>query len=267
MARARIAFLGLGEMGRRMARRLIASGHDVTVWNRTPERCAGFPRRAKTAAEAVDGAELAILMVRDGTAVEEVTRGLPRQLTVVDMSTSGPATARMLGERFEAACDAPVGGSLGEAEQGTLAVYAGGAGEVVTQVAPVLAELGEVHRMGPLGCGQAVKLIGNLLMLANTAALGEALEMADAAGLERQATLRALAAGPGDSRAVRHKGPKMAAGEFGPPARFTLELAHKDAELAREMGGGPIAELVERLYAQALAAGPGNRDYSAVASR
>jgi 3-hydroxyisobutyrate dehydrogenase-like beta-hydroxyacid dehydrogenase len=263
----RIGFLGLGEMGGRMARRLEAHGHRVTVWNRTPERARGFANTAPSPAGATAGADLAITMVSDVDALDQVTRGLPRELLVVDMSTTGPAGARLLAERFDRACDAPVGGSLSEAEEGSLAIYLGGEPAVADEVEPVLRGLGEVHRMGPLGSGQAIKVIGNLLMLSNVAAVGEALAMAGAAGLDPEATLSALAAGPGDSRAVRAKGPMILAGEFGPPARFPVRLAHKDARLAREMGGGPYAELAERIYGQAEQAGRGEQDYSAVAAR
>jgi 3-hydroxyisobutyrate dehydrogenase-like beta-hydroxyacid dehydrogenase len=159
------------------------------------------------------------------------------------MSTSGPACALRLGERFAAVCDAPVGGSLTEAEEGTLTIYAGGDEAVVDRLAPLLAELGTVHRMGELGSGQTIKVIGNMLMLANTAALAEGLSVAADAGLDPERTLAALAAGPGTSRAVTHKGPAIVRGDLGPPARFTLRLAAKDAELARRMSGAAVAEL------------------------
>jgi 2-hydroxy-3-oxopropionate reductase len=249
-----------------MARRLMESGVDVTVWNRTPERAEGFPARAATPEQAVEGADVAIVMVTDGSAVDAVTAGLPRELTVVDMSTSGPECALRLGERFGAVCDAPVGGSLSEAESGTLAVYAGGEDEVVDRVEPLLACMGTVYRMGPLGSGQAIKLAGNMLMLANTAALAEVLKVVDDNGIDPEVALDALAAGPGASRAITHKGPVMVQGDFGPPARFTLELAAKDAELAKQMMGTPTARLVAQTYRRALDMGLGEMDYSAVAA-
>ncbi len=250
-----------------MARRLMESGLEVTVWNRSPGPAAAFPRAAGTPVEASAAADLAILMVTDQAAVEQVTRDLPRGLTVVDMSTSGPAAARMLGERFAQACDAPVGGSLTEAESGSLAIYAGGADPVVDRVSPVLERLGTVHRMGPLGSGQTVKVIGNLLMLCNVAALGEGLEMARRAGLDPERTLEALAAGPGASRAITAKGAQIAAGEFGPPARFRLRHALKDAQLARGLGGSDgFAELVAARLRAGVEQGRGEQDYSALAA-
>jgi 3-hydroxyisobutyrate dehydrogenase-like beta-hydroxyacid dehydrogenase len=250
-----------------MAARLIERGIDVTVWNRNPARCEGFPQVAATQTQAAAGADVVVLMLADAAAVDEVTRPLPEQLTVVDMSTSGPECARMLGHRFRHACDAPVGGSLSEAEQGTLAVYAGGEDELVTSLEPLLSLLGAVHRMGPLGSGQSIKLAGNMLMLANTAALAEALDLVRRLGLDPERALAALAAGPGSSRAVTHKGPAMLRREYGPPARFTLRLAAKDALLARELSGGPVSAMVARLYQQALDQGLGDRDYSAVWER
>ncbi len=267
MAEPRVAFLGLGEMGRRMARRLMDSGLEVIVWNRSPGPSQGFPQAASTPAEAAARADVAILMVTDQAAVAEVTRDLPPDLIVVDMSTSGPAAAWMLGERFAQACDAPVGGSLTEAESGTLAIYAGGPDPVIDRVAPVLERLGTVYRVGPLGCGQAVKVIGNLLMLCNVAALGEGLEMARRAGLDPRRTLEALAAGPGASRAITAKGAQIVAGEFGPPARFRLRHALKDAELARGLPGSDgFAELVTARLRAGAEHGRGEQDYSALAA-
>ncbi len=262
---ARVAFLGLGAMGRRMARRLVDGGVEVTAWNRSPEAMEGFSVTAASPAAAAEGADVAILMVADDRAVDEVTQELPRTLTVIDMSTSGPACALRLGERFAAACDAPVGGSLPEAEAGTLAVYAGGEAEVVDRVEPLLARMGTVYRMGGLGSGQAIKLAGNMLMLANTAAVAEVLAMAGREGIDPERALEALAAGPGTSRAVTHKGPAIVRGDFGPPARFTLRLAAKDARLAQELLGGPVSELVAATYARALGRGLDESDYSAVA--
>ena len=266
MTGARVAFLGLGEMGRRMAARLERRGHRVVVWNRSEGPAAAFAHTAPTPRDAAERADLVLLMVTDAAAVGDVTRDLPERTPVVDMSTSGVACARALGERFATVCDAPVGGSLSEAENGTLAVYAGGTAAAVDLVEPVLRDLGTVHRMGPLGSGQAVKVIGNMLMLCNVAALGEALRMAAAAGLDPERTLAALDAGPGSSRAVRTKGPGIVAGAFGPPARFPVRLAHKDLRLALEMGGGEFAALAERLLERAEAEGRGDQDYSTVAA-
>ena len=198
-------------MGRRMAARLESQAVEVTVWNRSRGPEEGFARAAESPASAVAAAEVVILMLADSDAVEQVTAGLPRDRTVVDMSTSGPACARLLGDRFQAACDAPVGGSLSEAESGTLAVYAGGDASTVDRVAPLLGLMGTVHRMGPLGSGQVVKLVGNMLMLANTAALAEGLEVARRHGLDPELTLEALAAGPGSSRAVTQRGRRWCA--------------------------------------------------------
>lgn len=248
-----------------MAARLAADGLDVTVWNRSPERTDGFDKVAATPREAAEGADFVILMVTNGAAVDEVTRELPRATTVIDMSTSGPATARRLGERFDAVVDAPVGGSLTEAESGTLAIFAGGDPAVVDRVSPVLERLGEVHRMGPLGSGQTVKVIGNLMMLGNTAVAGEALRMAEEAGLDPERALPALVAGPGSSGALQRKGRTIVDREFGPPARFRLRHALKDAELAREMGAGPFADLVAARLREGVEQGRGEQDYSALA--
>jgi 3-hydroxyisobutyrate dehydrogenase-like beta-hydroxyacid dehydrogenase len=270
MSEGRVAVLGMGAMGSRMARRLEECGLRVTVWNRTPERCGGFADAASTPSEAVDGARLAILMLADVRAIDEVTRGLPPGLCVVDMSTSGPGAPRLLASRFELPVDAPVGGSISEAEEGALSVFASGEEAALDRAQPVLEELGSVRRVGPLGAGQVVKLTGNLLMLANVAALGEGLAMARRAGLDPDLLLDALEASPGDSRALRRKGRQILDGSFGPPARFALRHALKDADLARDLAretrsSAFFAGLVGELLAHAVAQGRGEQDYSAVA--
>jgi 3-hydroxyisobutyrate dehydrogenase-like beta-hydroxyacid dehydrogenase len=199
MAAFRVAFLGLGAMGSRMARRLLEVGVDVTVWNRTADRAEGFPARAATPEQAAEGADVAIVMVADGEAVDDVTAGLPTQLTVVDMSTSGPVCALRLNERFSAVCDAPVGGSLSEAESGTLAIYAGGEDQVVERVEPLLAHMGTVYQMGPPGSGQAIKLAGNMLMLAaKDARLANVMLASPTSKLVAETYGRALGAGLGE---------------------------------------------------------------------
>ncbi len=267
----RVAFLGLGAMGSRMARRLESCGAEVAVWNRTRERCAGFAHSAATPDEAARDAELAILMLADAAALDAVSARLPRELPVVDMSTSWIDGPRLLAARFDAPVDAPVGGSISEAEEGRLAIFASGEERALDAVEPVLAHLGRVRRVGPLGCGQAVKLAGNLLMLSNVAALGEALAMLRRAGVDAETALAALAESPGDSGVLRRKGRQICDGSFGPPARFALRHALKDAELARLLAretrsSALYASLAAELLAAAAAAGRGEQDYSAVAA-
>lgn len=132
---ARVAFIGLGGMGSRMARRLVEAGNELTVWNRTRERAGALGAVvAATPAEAVAGAEVAITMVADPAALAAVTEG-PEGLaagarqgtTVIEMSTVGPAAIRRLAQVLDAdLLDAPVLGSLSEAEAGTLTVFVGG---------------------------------------------------------------------------------------------------------------------------------------------
>src|SRR3954452_2943393 len=116
-----IAVLGLGAMGSRIARRLLAAGHEVVVWNRTAARAAGFPHIAATASEAAAAADVTITMLTNAEALHEVARGIePRVL--IEMSTVGPDAVRELAQRLEV-IDAPVLGSRSEAEAGTLHVF------------------------------------------------------------------------------------------------------------------------------------------------
>jgi 3-hydroxyisobutyrate dehydrogenase-like beta-hydroxyacid dehydrogenase len=177
----RIAFLGLGRMGAPMAGRLLAAGHELTVWSRTREHAEALADRATVAdspAAAGAKAEIAVTMLTDGGALEEVAlgrdglaEGLPSGSLHVDMSTTGPAPARKLAKALEpreiAFVDAPVAGSTGPAAEGRLAIMIGGDAEAVERARPLLAVLGDPDRtfhVGPVGAGQAAKLMVNLVL-------------------------------------------------------------------------------------------------------
>src|SRR6185437_5672003 len=207
-----IASLGLGRMGAAMAARLLAAGHEVHVWDRTPDRAAPLvaagARAAPSPAAAARGAGVVITMLTDAAAVEAVL--------------SGPDGA--LAGRRPGLVDAPVAGSVAEAAAGELIILAGGPDEAIDRAAPVLAALGTVRRCGGVGAGSALKLVLNTALVTAVAALADALAVADAAGVDRAAALDALAAGP-LSGAV---GRATATG-----ASFPVALAAKDLALAR----------------------------------
>ncbi|MFT7839341.1 NAD(P)-dependent oxidoreductase [Saccharothrix sp. BKS2] len=272
----RLAFLGLGRMGSLMAGRLVAAGHELTVWNRTAERTAPLvdagARAAGTPAEAVAGAELVITMLTGPEAVEAVfagpdgaAAGLADGALVVEMSTIGPRAVAALRELLPGGArlvDAPVKGSLPAASSGELGIYAGGSADDVAAASEVLAVLGKVKHVGPLGAGASVKLLVNIVLGASFVMVGEALALADELGLDQELALTAL-----EGTVVSPLVPRVRKKLDDPGStQFSLGLAEKDLRLVLEAGGvdgGVVAGARERLAA-AVRDGLGDDDISAV---
>lgn len=277
---ANVAFLGLGGMGSRMAARLLDAGHQVVVWNRTPERARDLVARgatpADTPAAAAAQADLVITMLADPAALREVTEGsdgvvtgVSAGTTLAEMSTVGPEAVRRLSTvvpRGVEMMDAPVLGSVSEAESGTLRIFVGGSDPVVARWTPVLSALGTPMHVGPLGAGAAAKLVANSTLFGTLVVLGEALALAEALGLPRDVAFHVLSATPIGPQADRRR-PAVESGQF--PLRFAMSLARKDADLvtgAAEAAGLnlPAAEAAGAWVAAAVEAGRGKDDYSAV---
>jgi 3-hydroxyisobutyrate dehydrogenase len=251
-----IAVLGTGRMGSAIALRLLASGYQVTAWNRTTSRAAPLAgdgvRVAASPAEAARDAAVVITMLTDAAAVEAVLFGesgaapvLRPGACLVQMSTIGPGQVRELARRLPAGVgvvDAPVGGSVAAAAAGELTVLAGGEPATVDQVAPVLAALGTVRDCGPLGGGAAMKIVLNTALATAMAALADTLAVADAVGVDRATALPALAAGPLGGAVAR----ATATGAW-----FRVALAAKDLDLALAELRGTDATVV-RAAAQML---------------
>jgi 3-hydroxyisobutyrate dehydrogenase/2-hydroxy-3-oxopropionate reductase len=275
-----VAVVGAGAMGGRIARRLLESGVEVVVWNRSRDKLQPLEELGATAAgtpaEATRRAEVVITMVADPAALRAVTQG-PDGIaaaaadghTLIEMSTVGPAAVHELAGRLPAGVgllDAPVLGSLSEVESGTLSIFAGGDRELFERRRGLLELLGSLQYVGPTGSGAAAKLVANSTLFGVLGALGEALALADRLGLAREAAFSVLAATPLAAQAERRR-PAVESGDY--PPRFALSLAHKDAglvvEAAREAGLEPaIAEAMRRALAAADDAGWGERDYSSL---
>jgi 3-hydroxyisobutyrate dehydrogenase-like beta-hydroxyacid dehydrogenase len=276
-----IAFCGLGQMGAPMAGRLLDAGHDVTVWNRSPERAAPLvargARQAASPAEAATGAEVVMTMLADPSALEHVVfgaggvaAGVASGATLVEMSTVGPDVVRDLAARAPEGVqvlDAPVLGSVPQATEGSLKIFVGGDAAVVRRLSSVLEAMGTPAHLGPLGSGAAMKLVANSTLGAAMSGLAEALALADALGLAEGPVLDILADSP-IGATVRSKRALIEGGEYR-PANFKLALAAKDLGLVT--GAAEAAGLDLRLARAALAwfeqaedAGLGDRDYSAV---
>lgn len=274
----KVAFLGLGAMGTPMARRILKAGFPLTVWNRNPKRAhalaaegaevATTPRRAALAAEVV------ATMLADPAAVDAVANGSDGLLAGLsggkvwlDFSTVTPADSRRFQEfaRLRGAdfCDVPVAGSIQAAAEGTLTILAGGDGDVLDSVTPLLAAVSKgVERFGPVGQGSAMKLVNNLTFGVGLAMFGEALGLAARLGLPEERVTAWLLAAPSTPPYVQRKIEFLKAG--GKPAQFGLALMEKDLHLALQAAGGdlPVVAGAEEEFRRASAAGLGGEDFS-----
>ena len=283
----RVAFLGLGRMGAPMAGRLSNAGHDVVVWSRTRAHAAALAGQAQVArspADAGSTADVAITMLTDGGALEEVVLGrdglaggLASGSLLIDMSTTGPAAARKVAEALEGRgvefVDAPVAGSVGPATEGTLAIMVGGSDEAVGRAWPLLEVLGDPERtwhVGPVGAGQAAKLMVNLVLGGVTAAVAEGFTLGRSLRLSPADALDVLEGASVAAQTVRSKRDLLTSGDYGNPG-FRLALMHKDLRLALDAARAaraslPATERVAELYAGAKGRGLADQDYAAVAA-
>jgi 3-hydroxyisobutyrate dehydrogenase-like beta-hydroxyacid dehydrogenase len=279
---ATVGVVGLGAMGGRIARRLADAGHELVVWNRDPAKAEPLVEAgaiaAATPADVARRVEAVITMVADPRALVDVTEGgegvvagLGEGATLIQMSTVGPDSTSRLAALLpeEALLDSPVLGSVSEVESGTLNVFVGGAPEPVERWLPLLSTLGTVVHLGPVGAGTAAKLVANTTLVGVIGILGEALAVAEALGLSRDAAFEVLGKTALASQAERRR-PAVETGEY--PPRFALYLARKDADLILEAAAKSGIELrlttaADEWLADAENAGLGDEDYSAVLAR
>jgi 3-hydroxyisobutyrate dehydrogenase-like beta-hydroxyacid dehydrogenase len=280
----RVAFLGLGIMGSRMAANLARAGFELTVWNRTSSRAKAFSAEhgakvAPTPAAAASASDAVVTMVVDGPQVEHVllgpdgvVEGSPDGLLCVDCSTIGPAATRSIADRLEsrgaAMVDAPVTGSAPRAEDGTLTIMAGASDEDFERARPVLEAMGRlIVHAGPVGHGQMVKLINNAVAATNAATLGQALLVAARGGVDLDALTAVLGAGSGGSAMVDLKAGPMREHDY--TTLFKLEHMLKDVRLCLEEGQAvgapfPFAALTREILSAAAGRGYGEQDFAAL---
>ena len=277
----KVAVLGLGLMGLPMARRLCQAGLEVHVWNRTAAKAAPLLDLGATAhasaAQAIAQADLTITMLEDGDVVEAVLldphnlAALRRGSLVVDMSSIAPAQARVHAQAMQAVgvryLDAPVsGGTLG-AEQGTLAIMAGGAQSDLDEATQALAHLGRATLVGPHGCGQLAKLANQMIVGITIGAVAEALLLCDKGGADMAKVKEAITGGFADSRILQVHGQRMVERDFAPRGRMSVQL--KDMRNAMATAGelgfdAPVTGLLEQLYADANKNGLSGLDQAAL---
>jgi 3-hydroxyisobutyrate dehydrogenase/2-hydroxy-3-oxopropionate reductase len=273
----RVAFLGLGIMGRPMAANLAKAGHDVTVWNRTPKLVEGV-RVASTPAEAARGAEVVWMCVSDTKAVESVLFGangvessLAEGMVIVDSSTISPSATQQFAERVKSRgvdyVDAPVTGSKIAAEAGSLIFMVGADEAVLARLQPLFHAMGkQVFHMGDTGKGQATKLAMNLQIALIYEGFAEALTLATKLGVDIDRLLPLVQASMVRSGVVDYKAPFVMKRDFS--ANFPLRLMLKDIHLTLDAAKEsrvrlPGLEAVSEIYEMATEDGHQDLDYAA----
>ena len=276
-----IAFIGLGIMGSPMAVHLQNAGHDVTGYNRSPEKTRALVEAGGTAAssvaDAVAGAEVVAVMVPDSPDVTEVLAGedgvfanaAPGAL-VIDFSTIRPDVTAELAEEARdkgfRLLDAPVSGGEAGAQNAALSIMVGGSAEDFAAAQPVFEAVGKtIVHVGPSGSGQTVKAANQLMVAGNIALLAEAVIFLEAYGVDTAAAVKVLGGGLAGSAVLDQKAQKMLDRSFEPG--FRIELHHKDLGIvtsaAREAGVvTPLGAVVAQLMASARANGDGGLDHS-----
>ncbi len=283
----KVAFIGLGTMGLRMARHLVAAGHEVVACDTDPARAAALGvATAATPAAAVSGADVALTSLPSVAVVEQVflgsgglREGARPGTVLVDMSTSAPTLARRIHQECLAAgipvLDAPVSGGPTGADAATLTIMVGGAADSFERCRPLLELMGSlVRHVGGPGTGQAAKLCNNLMAGCNMVALAESCAIAQQEGIDPAVFYELVTASTGDSKVLRNRFPLAGVSDRHPASAewtpmFMLDLIVKDMELARDLAvaHGLTAEMTSAALAQYRAgqqAGLGALDYSAV---
>lgn len=277
----RIAVLGIGMMGFPMARRLCEAGCEVSVWNRSrakAERLQPFGATvADTPAEAVALADVVITLLEHGGVVQDVlfeqgaAQGLKAGTLVVDMSSIQPRQAREHAQRLASLgarhLDAPVSGGTVGAEQGTLAIMAGGSEADFAQALPVFELLGKAVHVGPHGAGQLAKLANQMIVGITIGAVAEALLLCEKGGADMARVKQAISGGFADSRILQVHGQRMVERDFAKRGAMAVQLKDMRNALATAAEVGfeaPITGLFEQLFAQGVEHGLADMDHSAL---
>ena len=268
-AAERLGYIGLGLMGMPMTRRLLAAGHEVTVWNRSPGKAATLVEAGATTAkrpcDLAAAATIIFTCVTDAAAVEEVVFGADGLAAVpgegkiiVDFSSIHPDATRAIAKRLMQAngmgwIDAPVSGGSKGAEEGTLAVMAGGDAADIERVRPyVLSMARRLTHMGPTGAGQTTKLCNQVIVGCAMVVLAEATRLAANAGIDASRLPEALAGGFADSIPLQLFVPRMVQGIHSPPMGHIATML-KDLDTAVEVAHDtstpvPMASLAAQLF-------------------
>jgi 3-hydroxyisobutyrate dehydrogenase len=276
-----VGFIGLGAMGRGMARNLSRAGLLRAVWNRTAATASGLAAElgvtaATSPAHLAAGCDVVLLCVSADSDVLEVVEALGPGLRpgsiVVDCSTVSADTAReaarRLGARQVDFLDAPVSGGVEGARDGKLAIMVGGSAEALERARPALDALGRtVTHFGPSGAGQAAKATNQIMCAGIIQAVAEAMAFAKAEGLPLDRLIETLGQGAGSSWYFVHRAPNMVRDEY--PPGFRVRLHEKDLQICRAMAARhgvrlPVVETTLLHYRQLVALGHGDEDISTI---
>ncbi len=279
----KVAFLGMGIMGSRMAANLIKAGHDVTVWNRTAEKTAELvqqgAKRANSPAEAVSGQDAVITMLANPAAVEDTALGKqgflaqmqPGQIWM-DSSTVNPSFSQRMSERAAQQqvhfLDAPVAGSKEPAAKGQLLFLVGGDAQDVETVRPLIEAMGRsLLHVGGVSMGASLKMVFNLLLAQSMLAFSEGLLLGEALGIDRTRLFELLGNSAVVAPSAVGKRAKIESGDYS--AEFPLQWMQKDLELAAvsayEQGLAlPSGNVAKEIYMLAVRQGLAGEDFSAI---
>lgn len=282
---ASLGFVGLGAMGSRLATRLLAAGHAVVGYNRTPDKAralvAAGLRLERSPRAVADAAETVFSMVTDDAALravalgpDGVVGGLRPGAIWVEMSTVGPAVIRELGDavaaRGAAILDVPVSGSTITVEQGTASFQVGGDPKALDRVRPYLAAMGSggVTHVGPLGLAKIMKVATNLGLAVQILAFSEAVLLAEKSGIPREVAVDALLKSVVASPMIKYRGP-FVVGRMPRDAWFPVPMIQKDLQLALDHGRAigvplPTTALTQEFLTMACGLGLGDQDFAVV---
>jgi len=275
-----IGFIGLGLMGKPMARNLHKAGAQMIVHNRSQAAVDELAGEGMTPAssptEVMDRANTVVLMLPDTGAVEIILEAIIPAVTpgdlIIDMGTTEATFTRTMAARIEAAggayVDAPVSGGTIGAENATLSIMAGGTDSAVDRARPILEAMGSrVVHVGPVGAGQVAKAANQVIVGLTISAVGEALKLAERAGADPAKVREALKGGFADSRILEVHGQRMINGDFTPGGKCVTQRKDLDQalKLGREYGLElPTTALVMGQYDRVIEAGFGDLDHAAL---
>lgn len=274
----RVGFIGLGAMGSGIVRRLLAAGHEVTGWNRTPEKAAPLVaegmRLVPTVRDAAAAGDVVMTMLTDVRALEavaeEIAAGLGEDAVWVDMSTIAPDESRALAARVPAFLDAPVSGSLTTLAAGQLSIMVGGDLHTFERIQPLLRDIGpKVTYLGAQGNALLMKMAINLSLVVQGMSFCESLAMAENAGIPREAAVDAVLKSVIASPMLQYRAPMILEGGMPETPFANAALQQKDQQLGlrlgRELGTPlPFASLANEMLTLVRAAGLGEQEWIAV---
>ena len=278
-----VGFIGLGIMGKPMAKNLIEAGHELVVYNRTPKKAEELAGAGAVVAasprEVAEQSDVVVTMLPDSPQVEEVLvgeegvfEGVKEGALIVDMSTISPVITEELAARAKekgaSMLDAPVSGGDVGAIEGTLSIMVGGSDEDFQRARPLFEAMGKtVTHVGGSGAGQVVKAANQIVVALTIEAVSEALVLGSKAGVAPEKILDVLGGGLAGNKVMEVKREKMLTHSFDPG--FRIELHHKDLGIAlaagREYGVTlPVTAVVDQMLQDLRMRGRGDRDHSAL---